>query len=61
MKEGVRGKRFFLKVLAFFHMLSDPRQREIERVVDASREAQNALGGRVPHNTLSNALWTKSS
>jgi Transposase DDE domain len=51
----MKGSRL-LKVLAFFHMLSDPGQREIERVVGASQEAQKALGGRVPRNTLSNAL-----
>jgi hypothetical protein len=51
----MKGSRL-LKVLAFFQMLSDPGQREIERVVDASQEAQKILGGRVPRNTLSNAL-----
>lgn len=51
----MNGSRL-LKVLAFFQMLSDPGQREIERVVDASQEAQKVLGGRVPRNTLSNAL-----
>jgi hypothetical protein len=51
----MNGSRL-LKVLAFFQMLSDPGQREIERVVDASQEAQKILGGRVPRNTLSNAL-----
>jgi hypothetical protein len=51
----MKGARL-LKVLAFFQMLSDPGQREVERVVDASQEAQNALGGRVPRNTLSNAF-----
>jgi hypothetical protein len=51
----MKGTRL-LKVLAFFQMLSDPGQREVERVVDASQEAQNALGGRVPRNTLSNAF-----
>jgi hypothetical protein len=51
----MKGSRL-LKVLAFFQMLSGSRQREIERVVDASQEAQKALGGRVPRNTLSNAL-----
>ena len=54
-RKAMKGSRL-LKVLAFFQMLSDPGQREIERVVDASQEAQKALGGRVPHNTLSNAL-----
>ena len=54
-RTAMKGSRL-LKVLAFFQMLSDPGQREIERVVDASQEAQNALGGRVPRNTLSNAL-----
>src|SRR5499433_278777 len=52
---AMKGARL-LKVLAFFQMLSAPGQREIERVVDASQEAQKALGGRVPRNTLSNAL-----
>src|SRR5262249_2338299 len=52
---AMKGSRL-LKVLAFFQMLSDPGQREIERVIDASQEAQKALGGRVPRNTLSNAL-----
>jgi len=51
----MKGSRL-LKVLAFFQMLSDPGQREIERVVDASQEAQKILAGRVPRNTLSNAL-----
>src|SRR5262249_58554925 len=51
----MKGARL-LKVLAFFQTLSDPGQREIERVVDASQEARNAWGGRVPRNTLSNAL-----
>jgi hypothetical protein len=54
-RKMMKGSRL-LKVLAFFQMLSDPGQREIERVVDASQEAQKALGGRVPRNTLSNAL-----
>jgi Transposase DDE domain len=54
-RKAMKGARL-LKVLAFFQMLSDPGQREIERVVDASQEAQKALGGRVPRNTLSNAL-----
>ncbi len=45
-----------LKVLAFFQMLSGTGQHEIERVADASQEVQKALGGRVPRNTLSNAL-----
>ena len=54
-RKAMKGSRL-LKVLAFFQMLSDPGQREIERVVDASQEAQNALGGRIPRNTLSNAL-----
>jgi hypothetical protein len=54
-RTAMKGARL-LKVLAFFQMLSDPGQREIERVVDASQEAQKALGGRVPRNTLSNAL-----
>ncbi len=48
--------RRIAKVLAFFQMLSGTGQREIERVIDASQEAQSALGGRVPRNTLSNAL-----
>jgi len=52
---AMKGSRL-LKVLAFFQMLSDPGQREIERVVDASQEAQKILAGRVPRNTLSNAL-----
>jgi hypothetical protein len=51
----MKGSRL-LKVLAFFQTLSDPGQREIERVVDASQEAQKILAGRVPRNTLSNAL-----
>jgi hypothetical protein len=51
----MKGSRL-LKVLAFFQMLSDPGQREIERVVDASQKAQKILDGRVPRNTLSNAL-----
>jgi hypothetical protein len=51
----MKGSRL-LRVLAFFQTLSDPGQREIDRVVDASLEAQNVLGGRVRRNTLSNAL-----
>src|SRR6266498_2137591 len=54
-RNAMNGARL-LKVLDFFQMLSDPGQREIERVVDASQEAQKALGGRVPRNTLTNAL-----
>jgi hypothetical protein len=52
---AMNGSRL-LKVLAFFHMLSAPGQRELERVVDASEEAQNTLGGKVPRNILSKAL-----
>lgn len=54
-RTAMPGSRL-LKVLVFFQMLKDRSQRGITRVVAASQEAQQALGGTVARNTLSNAL-----
>src|SRR2546426_6915922 len=53
-RKSLPGSRL-LKVLVFYQLLKEPRQRNLVRVVEESPAAQAALGGSVPRNTLSNA------
>lgn len=54
-RTAMPGSRL-LKTLAFFQLLKDPSQRGIVRAVEESQDAQQALGGAMARNTLSNAL-----
>lgn len=54
-RSSLKGSRL-LKVLVFYQLLKEPHQRNLVRVVEESPEAQAALGGSLPRNTLANAL-----
>lgn len=54
-RRALPGSRL-LKVLVFYQMIKSPKQRGVVRAIEQSREAQEALGGTLALNTLSNAL-----
>ncbi|HZA28662.1 MAG TPA: hypothetical protein VE735_03535 [Gammaproteobacteria bacterium] len=51
----MKGTRL-VKVLVFYQRIKDPTQRGLLRALDQSQDAQEALGGMLKRNTLSNAL-----
>jgi hypothetical protein len=54
-RDELKGSRL-VKVLVFYQMVTDPTQRGLLRAIDQSQDAQEALGGTLKRNTLSNAL-----
>jgi hypothetical protein len=54
-RNELKGSRL-VKVLVFYQRIKDPTQRGLLRALDQLQDAQEALGGTLKRNTLSNAL-----